>query len=54
MAIVVTGPNNYVGIKANKIHPRRGESPGWRERSGGKATTDVGERGRERTGAGGG
>jgi len=20
MAIVVTGPNNYVGIKANKIH----------------------------------
>jgi len=21
MAIVVTGPNNYVGIKANKIHP---------------------------------
>jgi len=29
MAIVVTGPNNYVGIKANKSHPREGGVLGW-------------------------
>jgi hypothetical protein len=31
MAIVVTGPNNYVGMKANKIHPLEGKvlDEGW-------------------------
>jgi len=45
MAIVVTGPNNYVGMKANKIHPLEGKvlDEGWLakratepEREGGK------------------
>ena len=48
MAIVVTGPNNYIRIKANKILPEgeRGveessEWDGWIRREGGRLKTRL-------------